>query len=146
MKYLNKAGINNIQDYSFVFNSKTLNPNNYKSLKDLTLYDGAIIRVVSGVKFLNIFFNLNGRTISVQGQSNMKFSELAAKFSNKAGIDAGQLPTFIFSSRQISLNEPQTLAQLNMQDQSKIEVVLTSLVIGAQWLILILKKKKNQLI
>lgn len=130
-KYINKLGINNIQDYSFIHNSKPLNPNSYKSLQDLYLNDGAQIRVVSGAKFLNIFFNLNGRTISVQGQSNMKFSELAAKFYNKAGIEQGQQPTFIFSSKQISPNETKTLSELNIQDQSKIEVVLTSLVIGA---------------
>ena len=33
LKYLNKAGINNIQDYSFIYNSKPLNPNNYNHYK-----------------------------------------------------------------------------------------------------------------
>ena len=89
-KYIGKVGISNIKEFSFLFNSNPINPSTFKSLNDLGINNGAIIRVVKGdagqIKYMNICFSIIGRNVIVQGQSNMKFSELVAKFSIKADI------------------------------------------------------------
>ena len=98
--------------------------------------NGAIIRVVKGnvgqIKYMNICFSIIGRNVIVQGQSNMKFSELVAKFSIKADIKPEDKATFILNSEQVNGEDPRTLSDLNLHDQSRIEVVLIKDVIGAK--------------
>ena len=134
-KYLGKVEINNIDDISFLYNSNPINPQNFKSLNELGINNGAIIRVVKGkvdqIKFMNICFSIIGRNVIVQGQSNMKFSELAAKFSVKADVKPEDKATFILNSQQVNGNDSRTLSELNLHDQSRIEVVLIKDVIGA---------------
>ena len=135
-KYLGKVGINNANDFSFLFNSNPINPNSYKSLNELGINDGAIIKVVKGsvapIKFWNICFSIIGRNIIVQGQSNMKFSELVKKFVIKADVKPEDKATFILNSQQVDGNNSSTLQELNLHDQSRIEVVLIKDVIGAK--------------
>ena len=134
-KYVGKVGINNASDFTFLFNSNSINPNTFKSLKELGINNGAIIKVVKGsggqIKFMNICFSIIGRNVIVQGQSNMKFSELVGKFSIKADIKPEDKPTFILNSQQMNGDDSRTLAELNLHDQSRIEVVLIKDVIGA---------------
>ena len=82
-------------------------------------------------KYLNIIFTLNGKPVNVQGEKDMKFSQVAQRLMTKAGITEEQLPIFISNSTRIEHNEPKTLSQLNIKDQAKIEVVLQKDVIGA---------------
>ena len=135
-KYLGKVGINNAQDYSFIFNSNTIKADTYKSLNELGINNGAIIKVVRGgtqmIKYMNICFSIIGRNIIVQGQSNMKFSEIAAKFCIKADVKPEDKATFILNSQQVNGDDSRTLAELNLHDQSRIEVVLIKDVIGAK--------------
>ena len=134
-KYIGKVGINNINEFSFLFNSNPINPNSYKSLSQLGINNGATIRVVKGsegqIKFMNICFSIIGRNVIVQGQSNMKFSELVSKFSIKADIKPEDKATFILNSQQVNGEDSRTLSELNLHDQSRIEVVLIKDVIGA---------------
>ena len=135
-KYIGKVGISNTNEFSFLFNSNPINPSTFKSLNDLGINNGAIIRVVKGnvgqIKYMNICFSIIGRNVIVQGQSNMKFSELVAKFSIKADIKPEDKATFILNSQQVNGEDPRTLSDLNLHDQSRIEVVLIKDVIGAK--------------
>ena len=135
-KYIGKVGISNIKEFSFLFNSNPINPSTFKSLNDLGINNGAIIRVVKGdagqIKYMNICFSIIGRNVIVQGQSNMKFSELVAKFSIKADIKPEDKATFILNSQQVNGEDSRTLSDLNLHDQSRIEVVLIKDVIGAK--------------
>ena len=132
LKYCQKVGINDISKYTYMLNSKPLSPSTYKSLAELGIYNGAVINVVSAqVKYINVCFAIIGKKITIQGESNMKFSELASKFCVKAGITQADQPKFIFNSMQLSAEEPKTLELLGLHDNSKIEVVLLKDVIGA---------------
>ena len=82
-------------------------------------------------KCYNICFSIIGRNVMVQGQSNMKFSELTAKFCIKADIKPEDKATYILNSQQMDGNDSRTLKELNFHDQSRIEVVLIKDVIGA---------------
>ena len=82
-------------------------------------------------KYLNIYFSCIGRTIIIQGESNMKFSDLASRFCTKSGFSAADQPKFILNSQQLGLDEPRTLAELNLRDNARIEVVLLKDVIAA---------------
>ena len=83
-----------------------------------------------GEEYLNIVFTLAGKFILIQATRNSKFSELTEKLSNKLDVK-DKAPTFLLNSRRIEMNDPQTVGQLNLQNNSKIEVVLTADVIGA---------------
>ena len=83
-----------------------------------------------GEEYLNIVFTLAGKFILIQATRNSKFSELTEKLSNKLDVK-DKAPTFLLNSRRIEMNDPRTVGQLNLQNNSKIEVVLTSEVIGA---------------
>ena len=132
LKYGQKVGINDFSKFNFLHNSKSLNPSTFKSLAELGIYNGAVINVVSAqVKYINVCFAIIGKKITIQGESNMKFSELASKFCVKAGITQADQPKFIFNSMQLSAEEPKTLELLGLHDNSKIEVVLLKDVIGA---------------
>ena len=144
LKYITKTGINS-QNVSFLYNSNPIKADSFKSLSELNIANGATIQVVQAGQFnpkiqnnsnnqnyhMNLCFTLSGRNIIVQGTPNMKFSELTSRFHTKAGIEEGQEPSFLLNSRQIDKNDSRTLAELNLRDQAKIDVVLVNLVIGA---------------
>ena len=83
-----------------------------------------------GEEYLNIVFTLAGKFITIQATKNSKFSELTEKLSIKIDVK-DKAPTFLLNSRRIEMNDPRTVGQLNLQNNSKIEVVLTADVIGA---------------
>ncbi len=78
---------------------------------------------------MSIIFHSNGKTIIVQGSKELKFSELSKRFINKAATQ--EIPTFFLNSVKIDSDEQKTLNELNLHNQSQIEVVFTSQVIGA---------------
>ena len=132
LKYIQKVGIKDIKDYTFLYNSNPINPNTFKSLGELRINNGAKIFVI-GVqqKFINICFAIIGRTINIQAERNMKFSDLATKFCTKAGVTAADQPKFLFNSMQMGIDDQRTLEQLSIRDNTRIEVVLLKDVIGA---------------
>ena len=83
-----------------------------------------------GEEYLNIVFTLAGKFITIQATKNSKFSELTEKLSVKLDVK-DKAPTFLLNSRRIEANDPRTVGELNLQNNSKIEVVLTADVIGA---------------
>ena len=79
----------------------------------------------------NIIFQGNGKIINVQATKDLKFSELATRFKNKAATN--EVPTFFLNSFKIEENETRTLSQLGLHNNSKIEVVFQNSVIGAYY-------------
>ena len=79
----------------------------------------------------NIIFQGNGKIINVQATKDLKFSELATRFKNKAATN--EVPTFFLNSAKIEENETSTLSQLGLHNNSKIEVVFQNSVIGAYY-------------
>ena len=132
-KYCINAGFNgnDYNNYNFYYGSKKLFPTEYKSLQELNMSNGSLIKVVSNT-FLNVFFIYNGKGIMVQGQSNMKFSELVTNFTDKLGVDWSQEePTYLFNSRRMYPTEQKTLKELNILDHARIDVVLMKYIEGA---------------
>ncbi len=83
------------------------------------------------MSFINVFFTLNGKNINMQANSNDMFAELALRYMQKAGIQEQDAPKFFFSSRELILSSAKTLAEYNIHNNAKIDVVPTSTVIGA---------------
>ena len=134
-KYCTKVGIDSTK-LQFFLNSTQLKATSQRSLSELNIYNGAVIRVVgignvNEVKFINVCFSVMGRNVIVQGQTNQKFSELVTKFCTKAGVSSKDNPSFILNSQHVGQDESRTLGELNLRDNSRIDVVLLSNVIGA---------------
>ena len=82
-------------------------------------------------EYMNIVFNCNGgRTVLVQGTKSNKFRELSARFCVKSGMKESEI-SYLLNGKIIHPTEEETLAQLNLHDQSKIDVVNTGNLIGA---------------
>ena len=140
-KFTVKAG-NPQTPPSFYFNKEKIDSNETKTLKELKICNQATIQVAddgnnnnnnnnnNNDQFLNIIFNCQGKSFTVQATESTKMCELSVKFCNKAGFP-GQNPTFIVNSRKIDSTETKTLKELGMRNQAKVEVVFTSEVIGA---------------
>ena len=79
----------------------------------------------------NIIFQGNGKIINVQATKDLKFSDLATRFKNKAATN--EVPAFFLNSFKLDENDQRTLAQLGLHNQSKIDVVFTNSVIGAYY-------------
>jgi hypothetical protein len=83
-----------------------------------------------GEEYLNIIFSIGGKIVNIQGTRKTKFSELYHKFCTKADVK-DKIPTFLLNSRRIEPNDTRTIGELNLQNNSRIDVVLTADVIGA---------------
>ena len=83
-----------------------------------------------GEEYLNIIFSIGGKIVNIQGTRKTKFSELYQKFCTKADVK-DKIPTFLLNSRRIEPNDTRTIGELNLQNNSRIDVVLTADVIGA---------------
>ena len=79
---------------------------------------------------MNIVFNNQGKNVTIQTQKEAKFSEVATKFANKAGV-LDKKPSFIISSQKIEMTSDLTVEQLKIKDNMKIEVIYESDIIGA---------------
>ena len=81
---------------------------------------------------INVCFVLsdNGAKINVQTKTDALFAELAMSFFNKSDIKQEDKPTFIYCSQQLVTDSCKTLAELNIHDGSRIEVVVGK-IIGA---------------
>ncbi len=81
---------------------------------------------------LNVVFILNGQNIIMQAKSDEMFADLAYKYVQKVG-KAQENPKFFFNGRELVLTSGKTLAEYSINNNSKIDVVLSSTVIGALW-------------
>jgi len=123
---------------SFYFNFKKIDSNETKTLRELNIGDKATIQASDSAPqspaangdFLNIIFTCHGRIINFQATYDTKIADLAKRFSAKAG-NPDQVPTFFMNSRSIDINQDKTLRELNINNQSKIDVVFSAQVIGA---------------
>ena len=79
--------------------------------------------------FINVVVNFQSKNITIQISSDRKFSELAQKFYNKAGLK--EKPAFIFNSKMIDPNDDRTLKNIGFYDQCKIDAVFSSQIVGA---------------
>ena len=79
---------------------------------------------------MNIIFNNQGKNVTIQTQKEAKFSEVATKFANKAGV-LDKKPSFIISSQKIEMTCDQTVDELKIKDNHKIEVIYESDIKGA---------------
>ena len=67
----------------------------------------------------------------IQAQSKEMFAEVALRYMTKRGLAQDQAPKFFYNSSELKLESGKTLAELNIGNQANIDVVLSSLVIGA---------------
>jgi hypothetical protein len=100
----------------------------------LHLHDNSEISVLlsseESQEYFTILFHLGSKPIFVQGTKNTKFCDLSKKFCLKADIK-DKIPVYIIISKRIESDETRTLAELGIYRDIRIEVVLTSEVIGA---------------
>ena len=82
------------------------------------------------MSFVNVLFILNGKSINMQAKSDDLFADVALRYMQKMGI-AQESPKFFFNGRELSVNSAKSLDEYKINNQSKIDVVLSSLVIGA---------------
>ena len=125
-KYCSKIG-KDANNLSFEYNSKKLNKNSWKSLKELGITNEAEIKVCSSenkIPYINVCFIYESHPYMIQADSKMKFSELVNKFYSKAQIKEEKQPIFIFGIERISEDSNSTLEQLGINGQSKIDVLL----------------------
>ena len=154
LKYINFVGLND-PNYKFYLNKKLISLEDGKSFNENHFYNNATIEVTAGqptiennpTQFvqpqfnpnfanagnsqINLHFMLSGRRILIQAQPNTKWCEIIEKFKNKAVLKPTDIPKFIFNSMQIVPDETKTVKDLNLRDQSKIEVFIESEVVGA---------------
>ena len=134
--------------HTFYINSNEVKADSCKKLSELGLQNMSIIEVrtmnigmpANPVKpgnnadegFLNISFNVEGRTIIVLGTKNEKFSEISKKFCTKADAK-DRIPSYLLNNTMIAADDNRTLKELNIQNNQRIEVVFTQSVIGAYY-------------
>ena len=80
---------------------------------------------------INLLFTKNGQNVFVQTTSEEMFAQAALKFCQKAGINSNEAVKYLFNNEELKINSPKSLAELNLRDGSRIDVVMTSTVIGA---------------
>ena len=137
-KFIVKAG-NPPKPPSFYINNVRIDSTETRTLRELNICNNAKIQADDSNNsnsnsnsngFLNIIFNCQGKTFTVQATQDTRMCDLSVSFCNKSG-NVGQIPTFIVNSRKIESTETKKLKELGIVNQSKIEVVFTSEVVGA---------------
>ena len=132
-RFCSLAGITNKYP-SYFLGSRQILSNDNQTLSELYIQNNSEITVLlssdENEEYLNIRFNCQGKIIDVAATKNTKFCDLNERFLIKAGF-SGREPTFIINSRRIDSTDHRTLAELNINSRTKIEVVFTSEVIGA---------------
>ena len=83
------------------------------------------------MSFLNLLFTLNGQRIMIQATSKEFFAEVALRYINKAGLTQEQAPKFFYNSTELKPDSGKTLEEYKMNSNTNIDVVLSSLVVGA---------------
>jgi hypothetical protein len=132
-RFCSLAGITNKYP-SYFLGSRQILSNDNQTLSELHIQNNSEISVLlssdENEEYLNIRFNCQGKIIDVAATKNTKFCDLNERFLIKAGF-SDKDPAFIINSRKIESTDHRTLAELNINSRTKIEVVFTSQVIGA---------------
>lgn len=132
-RFCSLAGITNKYP-SYFLGSRQILSNDNQTLSELYIHNNSEISVLlssdENEEYLNIRFNCQGKIIDVAAKKNTKFCDLNERFLIKAGF-SGREPTFLINSRRIDSTDHRTLAELNINSRTRIEVVFTSEVIGA---------------
>ena len=132
-RFCSLAGITNKYP-SYFLGSRQILSNDNQTLSELHIQNNSEISVLlssnENEEYLNIRFNCQGKIIDVAAKKNTKFCDLNERFLIKAGF-SGREPTFLINSRRIDSTDHRTLAELNINSRTRIEVVFTSEVIGA---------------
>jgi hypothetical protein len=132
-RFCSLAGITNKYP-SYFLGSRQILSNDNQTLSELYIQNNSEISVLlssnENEEYLNIRFNCQGKIIDVAAKKNTKFCDLNERFLIKAGF-SDKDPAFIINSRKIESTDHRTLAELNINSRTKIEVVFTSQVIGA---------------
>ena len=132
-RFCSLAGITNKYP-SYFLGSRQILSNDNQTLSELYIQNNSEISVLlssnENEEYLNIRFNCQGKIIDVAAKKNTKFCDLNERFLIKAGF-SGREPTFIINSRRIDSTDHRTLAELNINSRTRIEVFFTSQVIGA---------------
>ena len=115
------------KDPIYYLGSKKIESTDNQTLRQLNIQNNSEISVLlpseDKEEYLNIRFNSGGKTINVQATKNTKFSDLCKRYCNIAEIQ-NKDPIYLFNSSAIKSNEIRTLAQLNITNESKIDVLL----------------------
>ncbi len=82
-------------------------------------------------QFLNIFFTLNSQNILIQARGDELFAEVVVRYINKLNPKEGETFKYFFNSQELVPEAAKTLSDYNIKDRSSINVVLTSILIGA---------------
>ena len=132
-RFCSLAGITNKYP-SYFLGSRQILSNDNQTLSELYIQNNSEISVLlssdENEEYLNIRFNCQGKIIDVAATKNTKFCDLNERFLIKAGF-SGREPAFIINSRKIESTEDRTLAELNINSRTRIEVVFVGEVIGA---------------
>lgn len=125
-RFCSQAGILNKVPIYYL-GSKKIDPNDNQTLSQLNIYNNSEISVLlpseEEEEYFNVKFNSGFKTINVQATKNTQFSDLCKRYCNRAEI-RNKDPIYLFNSCVIKSNETRTLAQLNINDESKIDVLL----------------------
>ena len=125
-RFCSQAGILN-KDPILLFRGSKIELTDNHTLRQLNIQNNSEIQVLlpydDKEEYINIRFNSGGRTINVQATKNTQFSDLCKRYCSRAGI-LNKDPIYLFNSCAIKANETRTLAQLNISDESTIDVVL----------------------
>jgi hypothetical protein len=119
----------NSYSYMGLQNYKNMNIDN-QTLSRSNIHNNSEISVLKeNEEYLNVVFSFEGKLINVQATKDTKFSELSKKFCNIVGYEHRH-PKYIFKSYIILPTDNRTLAELNISNQSKIDVFFESEIIG----------------
>jgi len=133
-KFCEKAALRYNEFPNYFLGSRKIDSKDNQTLSQLHIHNNSEISVLlssdNKEEFLHIIFSSQGKFISLQESSKTRFCDLSKKYCLKAGIQDKTL-VFLLRSRKIESNDTRTLAELEIKDQSKIEVVFTTEVIGA---------------
>ena len=134
--FVNNGNNQNMNNFANVANNQNMNNlanagNNQNIGQNTNNQNNNISPVSPGIPgCMNIIFNNQGKNVTIQTQKEAKFSEVATKFANKAGV-LDKKPSFIISSQKIEMTCDQTVDELKIKDNHKIEVIYESDIIGA---------------
>ena len=128
-RFCSRVGILNMFPTYYLGSQKIKSTAN-QTLSQLNIYKNSEIFVLlEKEKNFNVILYCQGRTIIVQGTKNTKFSELSKRFCLLADI-SDKSPRYLINSFIVHPTDNRTLAELNVSNQSKIDVVLEGQIIG----------------
>ena len=134
--FVNNGNNQNMNNFANVANNQNMNnlanaANNQNVGQNTNNQNNNISPASPGIPgCMNIVFNNQGKKVTIQTQKEAKFCEVATKFANKAGV-LDKKPSFIISSQKIEMTCDQTVDELKIKDNHKIEVIYESDIIGA---------------